>query len=254
MTQIAYEAPNTLLLKEHGGNQHVDKPKQNKILVVDDEPDTVLLIKSILQREGYEVFGASNGLDALKKVPILQPSLILTDMMMPEMDGWQAIQKIKEISDAPIIILSALGQTESIVRALALGADDYITKPFDHTEVIARVESVLRRLSGNSKISRLGIDSIDLVLDLDTREVFHEGKCFQLTGKMFDVLKMLMQNAPRLVTYAELTDTVWGEDSPAVRNRLKYLIYLLRQLFLESGVSADFISNIGRLGYKITTN
>jgi DNA-binding response OmpR family regulator len=147
-----------------------------------------------------------------------------------------------------------MNQTESIVHALELGADDYITKPFDQTEVIARVESVLRRSNGNSKISRIGIESIGLVLDLDTREAFYQGKCFQLTGKMFDVLYILMQNSPRLVTYEELTTSVWGEDSTSVRNRLKYLIYLLRQEFVESGANADFIQNIGRLGYKISTH
>jgi DNA-binding response OmpR family regulator len=175
-------------------------------------------------------------------------------MMMPQMDGWQTIQKLHEISDIPIIILSVLNQTESIVRALELGADDYITKPFDRTEVIARIESVLRRSNGNSKISRIGIEGIGLVLDLDTREAFYQNKCFQLTGKMFDVLYILMQNAPRLVTYQELTMSIWGEDSLAIRNRLKYLVYLLRQVFLESDTEPDFINNIGRLGYKISTN
>jgi DNA-binding response OmpR family regulator len=224
------------------------------LLVIDDEPDTIFLLKSILEREGYKVIGASNGIDALAKMKVVQPALVITDMMMPQMDGWQTIQKLHEISDVPIIILSVLNQTDSIVRALELGADDYITKPFDQTEVIARVESVLRRSNGSSKISRIGIESIGLVLDLDTREAFLQGKCFQLTGKMFDVLYILMQNSPRLVTYEELTTSVWGEDSTSVRNRLKYLIYLLRQEFLESGANADFIQNIGRLGYKISTN
>ena len=109
-------------------------------------------------------------------------------MMMPQMDGWQTIQELQKIVDLPIIILSVLNQTESIVRALELGADDYITKPFDTSEVIARVESVLRRAIGKSRVSRLSIDSIGLILDLDTHEVFYADKCFQLTGKMFDVM------------------------------------------------------------------
>jgi DNA-binding response OmpR family regulator len=238
-------------LKTAESNHKVALPK---LLVVDDEPDTVFLLKNILEREGYEVFGASNGIDAISRLKFIQPALVITDMMMPQMDGWQTIQKLHEISDIPIIILSVLNQTESIVRALELGADDYITKPFDRTEVIARIESVLRRSNGNSKISRIGIEGIGLVLDLDTREAFYQNKCFQLTGKMFDVLYILMQNAPRLVTYQELTMSIWGEDSLAIRNRLKYLVYLLRQVFLESDTEPDFINNIGRLGYKISTN
>jgi DNA-binding response OmpR family regulator len=227
---------------------------KQKLLVIDDEPDTVFLLRGILEREGYEVEGASNGKEAIQKMKSYQPNLVISDMMMPQMDGWQTIQKLHEISDVPIIILSVLDQKESIVRALEMGADDYVTKPFNQTEVIARVESVLRRSNHSSKVSRIGIDSLGLVLDLDTHEAFFQNKVFQLTGKMFDVLFILMQNAPKLVTYEQLTMTIWGEDSASIRNRLKYLIYLLRQEFARSGSDADFICNIGRLGYKIATH
>lgn len=227
--------------------------QQQKLLVIDDEPDTVFLLRGILEREGYEVAGASNGKEAIQKIKTFQPSLVISDMMMPHMDGWQTIQKLHEIADVPIIIISVLNQTESIVRALEMGADDYMTKPFDQTEVVARVESVLRRSNHASKVSRIGIDSLSLILDLDTHEAFFQNKVFQLTGKMFDVLYLLMQNAPKLVTYEQLTTAIWGEDSPAIRNRLKYLVYLLRQEFAKSGSDADFICNIGRLGYKIAT-
>lgn len=230
----------------------VEKATRTRLMVIDDEPDTVLLLKSILERENYEVIGANNGMEATQKFSTIQPALVITDMMMPLMDGWQTIKKLHETTDVPIIILSVLNQTDSIVRALELGADDYITKPFDQVEVVARVESVLRRSQSSTRISRIGIEGINLVLDIDTHEVFYQGQCFQLTGKMFDVLYILMQNAPKLVTYEELTRTVWGEDNPSVRNRLKYLIYLLRQQFMNGGVEADFINNIGRLGYKIS--
>ena len=253
MAQVAFRSKETLSMKISGSYEKVKKDLHCKLLVIDDEPDTIFLLKSILQNEGYEVLGASNGLEALQKINTIQPSLIISDVMMPQMDGWQTIKTLHEISDVPIIILSVLNQTESIIRALELGADDYITKPFDRTEVIARVESVLRRSSSNTKVTRIGIEGIGLVLDLDTHEAFYEGKCFQLTGKMFDVLYKLMQSAPKLVTYEELTRTIWGEDSPAVRNRLKYLIYLLRQEFINSGTEPDFINNIGRLGYKLST-
>jgi DNA-binding response OmpR family regulator len=227
---------------------------RQKLLVIDDEPDTVFLLRGILEREGYEVEGASNGNEAIQRMKSYQPNLVISDMMMPQMDGWQTIQKLHEISDIPIIILSVLDQKESIVRALEMGADDYVTKPFNQTEVVARVESVLRRSNHSSKVSRIGIDSLGLVLDLDTHEAFFQNKVFQLTGKMFDVLFILMQNAPKLVTYEQLTMTIWGEDSASIRNRLKYLIYLLRQEFARSGSDADFICNIGRLGYKIATH
>ena len=254
MAQLTLQEPDSLTWNKTASKSATHKSASEKLLVIDDEPDTILLLKGILEREGYIVFGASNGIEAIQKIRGIQPALVITDMMMPQMDGWQTIESLHEISDVPIIILSVLNQTDSIIRALELGADDYITKPFDQTEVIARVESVLRRTISRSKMSRIGIESIGLVLDLDTHEAFYQGKCFQLTGKMFNVLHLLMQNAPRLVTYEELTLSIWGEDSNAIRNRLKYLIYLLRQEFQNSDVNADFINNIGRLGYKISIN
>jgi DNA-binding response OmpR family regulator len=254
MAQLTYTNTSTLISKKLSISDDLQKNFHLKILVVDDEPDTVFLLRSILERQGYEVEGAANGVEALQKMKLIEPALVITDMMMPQMDGWQSIQRLHEISDVPIIVLSVLNQTDSIIRALELGADDYMTKPFDHTEVLARVESVLRRGNHSSKVSRIGVESIGLVLDLDTHEVFYENKCLQLTGKMFDVLNLLMQNAPKLVTYEQLTTVIWGKDSIAIRNRLKYLIYLLRQEFIKHDSDAEFICNIGRLGYKISTN
>jgi len=233
------------LVKEEG---------RRKLLVIDDEPDTVTLMKHILLREGYDVAGAANGKEALAKLGEVQPSLILLDMMMPEMDGWQTIDKVQEISDVPIIILSAMNQTDSIIKALQMGADDYITKPFNQKEVVARIESVLRRSGSRKKIDRIAVENLGLILDLDTHEAFYKEQSIQLTGKMFEVLYMLIQNAPRLVSYQELTEKIWGKDSPAIRNRLKYLVYLLRQEFENVGAESSIIDNIGRLGYKINSH
>jgi DNA-binding response OmpR family regulator len=232
----------------------VNEQGRRKLLVIDDEPDTVTLLKQILLREGYDVAGAANGKEALGKMTEVQPSLILLDMMMPEMDGWQTIDKVQEISDVPIIILSAMNQTDSIIKALQMGADDYITKPFNQKEVVARIESVLRRSGNRKKLDRIAVENLGLVLDLDTHEAFLNGKSIQLTGKMFEVLYMLIQNAPRLVPYQELTEKIWGKDSPAIRNRLKYLVYLLRQEFESVGAQSNIIDNIGRLGYKINSH
>jgi two-component system, OmpR family, response regulator MprA len=234
----------------------LDRAKEagrRKLLVIDDEPDTVTLLKHILIREGFDVAGAANGREAINKMNEVQPSLILLDMMMPEMDGWQTIDKIQEISDVPIIILSAMNQSDSIIRALQMGADDYITKPFNQAEVVARIGSVLRRSGGSKKMARIGVESIGLVLDLDTHEAYLNEKSIQLTGKMFEVLHMLIQSAPRLVPYQELTEKIWGKDSPAIRNRLKYLVYLLRQEFEKVGAQVNVIDNIGRLGYKLNS-
>lgn len=231
----------------------IQEKGRRKLLVVDDEPDTVMLLKHILRHEGYDVAGASNGLEAISKLNEIQPSLVLLDMMMPQMDGWQTIDKIRELTNTPIIILSAVSQVESIIHALQVGADDYITKPFNQAEVTARIEAVLRRSKSDGKVDRLGIDSIGLILDNDSHEVLFKNKSIQLTDKMYEVFYLLMQNAPRLVTYQELAEKVWGEDSISVRNRLKYLVYLLRQEFTKIDPNANIIDNIGRLGYKLIT-
>ena len=251
MNDTLYEKINISSLRQGLDLDAAQESNQQKILVVDDEPDTVLLLKHILLQKGYAVAGAYNGREAIGKVSEIKPSLVVLDMMMPEMDGWQTIDKIHEISEVPIVILSAVSQIESIVRALQVGADDYITKPFNQEEVVARIESVLRRAQGNGKIDRIAIDGIQLILDLETREISYKGKRIQLTGKMFEVLKMLMQNAPRLVTYHDMTERIWGEDSPSIRNRLKYLVYLLRQEFANIDPKNNVIDNIGRLGYKL---
>lgn len=231
----------------------VQDSNRKKLLVVDDEPDTVILLKHILRHEGYDVAGASNGLEAIEKMKEIQPSLVLLDMMMPQMDGWEAINKIREIANTPIIILSANSQVESIIHALQVGADDYITKPFNQAEVLARIEAVMRRVKGDDKVNRLGIEKLDLVLDTTTHEVVFKNQHIQLTDKMYDVFYLLMQSAPKLVTYQDLTQKIWGQDNVAIRNRLKYLVYLLRQEFNKIDPDANIIDNIGRLGYKLIT-
>lgn len=226
---------------------------RKKLLVVDDEPDTVVLLKHILRHDGYDVAGAYNGLEAVAKMKEIQPSLVLLDMMMPQMDGWETIDKIREIAETPIIILSANSQVDSIIHALQVGADDYITKPFNQAEVLARIEAVMRRVKGDGKVNRLGIEKLDLMLDTTTHEVIFKEQHIQLTDKMYDVFYLLMQSAPRLVTYQELTEKIWGEDSVSIRNRLKYLVYLLRQEFAKIDPDINLIDNIGRLGYKLIT-
>ena len=225
-----------------------DRPR---ILVIDDEPDTVVLLKHIFQREGFDVSGSISGKDAIIKVNEIHPNLVILDLMMPELDGWQTFEQIRNLSDIPVIVISAINQTESIVKALQLGVDDFITKPFDQGEVIARANSVLRRMGQHRVINRIGFSDIELILDLETQEIFYKGNRIQLTGKMFEVLVILAKNAPRIATYDDITMTIWGENSVSVRNRLKYLVYLLRQEFDQIDNSRTLIKNVDRLGYKL---
>jgi len=150
-------------------------------------------------------------------------------------------------------VLSAVNQKEEIVNLLQRGVDDYITKPFNSAEVTARVHAVLRRAEKPMVLNVLSFPGVDLIIDLETYEVTYKGSTIQLTGKMFEVLALLAKSAPKVVNYQELTEKVWGENSASVRNRLKYLVYLLRQEFLKIDDKVELIENIDRLGYKLIT-
>lgn len=224
-----------------------------RILVVDDEADTVVLLKHVLMRDGFDVSGAVSGKEAITKIADVKPSLVLLDLMMPEMDGWETFRQLRQLADLPVIVISALSQSEVIVKALELGADDFITKPFENTEVKARISAVLRRAGQSKTVNRLGFSDIQLVIDLDTQEITFKGKRIQLTGKMFEVLALLAKNAPHVAPYDELMMGVWGENTTSARNRLKYLVYLLRNEFSRIDKKQQIIENVDRLGYKLVT-
>lgn len=227
---------------------------KHRILVVDDEPDTVTLLKHVLIRDGYDVSGATSGKEALIKINEVKPSLVLLDLMMPEMDGWETFHQMQLVNDLPVIVISALSQSQYIVKALELGADDYITKPFEQAEVKARVNAVLRRAAKPKIMNRIGFSDIQLLVDLDTQEISYHGKRIQLTGKMFEVLALLAKKAPHVTTYDELLNEIWGENNVAARNRLKYLIYLLRNEFTHVDSTKEIIENVDRLGYRLCTD
>ncbi|EKD87744.1 MAG: hypothetical protein ACD_35C00239G0001 [uncultured bacterium] len=226
---------------------------RRRILVVDDEPDTITLLKHIFINDGFNVAGALSGREAIKKINDINPSIVILDLLMPEMDGRQTLDAIRKINDIPVIVLSAVNQKEEIVNLLQHGVDDYITKPFNSAEVTARVHAVLRRAEKPMVMNVLSFPGVDLIIDLETYEVTYKSSTIQLTGKMFEVLALLAKSAPKVVNYQELTEKVWGENSASVRNRLKYLVYLLRQEFLKIDDKVELIENIDRLGYKLIT-
>jgi two-component system alkaline phosphatase synthesis response regulator PhoP len=227
---------------------------RHRILVVDDEPDTVTLLKHVLIRDGYDVSGATSGKEALIKINEVKPSLVLLDLMMPEMDGWETFHQMQLVNDLPVIVISALSQSQYIVKALELGADDYITKPFEQAEVKARVNAVLRRAAKPKLLNRIGFSDIQLLVDLETQEISYHGKRIQLTGKMFEVLALLAKKAPHVTTYDEILNEIWGENNVAARNRLKYLVYLLRNEFNRVDSTKEIIENVDRLGYRLCTD
>lgn len=212
-----------------------------------------MLLKQVLLRDGYDVSGATSGKEALEKINAIKPSLVLLDLMMPGMDGWETFKIIQKVNDLPVIVVSALTQTQFIVKALESGADDYITKPFDHSEVKARVNAVLRRAGKHKVMNRIAFSNVELLIDLDTQEITYHGKRIQLTGKMFEVIAYLAKKAPHVATYDEILTAIWGENNVSARNRLKYLVYLLRNEFTRIQANREIIENVDRLGYRLQT-
>jgi DNA-binding response OmpR family regulator len=224
---------------------------RRRILIVEDDPDTALLLKRILILAGFDVSFALGGQEGIKKVPAIKPDLILLDLRMPDMDGWETLEYLKKITDAPVIIISANSQKEDVVRALLDGVDDYMTKPFFNAEVVARVKSVLRRSAKSEETGRIIFPRTGLIIDLVSQEVSLRNKKVTLTPKEFAVLVTLAKQAPGLVRYQAITQSVWGENSTDAHNRTKYLVYLIRKKLHSIAPDMMLLQNVDRIGYKL---
>ena len=185
----------------------------NKALVVDDEKLIVKGIKFSLEQDGYEVDVAYDGSEALKMAKEKEYDIVLLDVMLPEMDGMEVCQAIREFSEMPIIMLTAKGTDMDKILGLEYGADDYITKPFNILEVKARIRAIIRRNSKKAKAAQKNeriIEISDLKLDLDSRRVFEKDKELNLTAKEFDILELLTQNPDKVYSREKLLSIVWG--------------------------------------------
>ncbi len=224
---------------------------QRVVLVVEDDPDTLNLLKLTLRRAGMNVVGATDGKQAIRKWMEVNPNIVLLDIMMPEMDGWETLGQLRAVTDAPIIILSAMSQKENVVRGLREGADDYMPKPFIGDEVVARVEAALRRAGPKEPVSKLTFPGHELSLDLETRQVSLRGQLIDLTPREFSVLEILAKQHPKPVAYEMIAQEVWGEDNEKIRERIKWIVYLLRKKIEQNPSDPELILNKTRFGYQL---
>lgn len=224
---------------------------QRVVMVVEDDPDTLNLLKLSLRRAGMNVVGAMDGRTAIRKWMDANPNIVILDLMMPEMDGWETLAQLREMSNAPIIILSALSQQENVVRGLREGADDYVTKPFQNEEIVARVEAALRRAGPAEESKRLVFPEHELVVDTETHQVILRDVLIDLTPREFAVMSVLAKAHPKPVAYAAIADEVWGEDSEKIRERIKWIVYLLRQKIESDPKDPQLILNKVRYGYQL---
>ena len=223
------------------------------ILICDDEKDIVNALKIYLQNPDYRLIEAHNGVEALEIVQKEEIHLILLDIMMPQMDGITAMSRIRESYNMPIILLTAKSEDQDKILGLNIGADDYITKPFNPLEVAARVGSQLRRYtklgSGTVKNGALTVGSIEL--NNDTKTVTVDGNPVSLTPKEFDILMLLMQEPGKVFAPKEIYRKVWGEDSFAGDNTVAVHIRHLREKIEITPNDPRYIKVIFGQGYKI---
>jgi two-component system KDP operon response regulator KdpE len=181
-----------------------------RVLVCDDEPQILRALGVILRDAGYEAVPASTGEEALSRAAVRPPAAAILDLMLPDFDGIEVTKRLREWTEMPIIVLSAVGEEEAKVRALAAGADDYVTKPFGPPELVARLEAVLRRAKPEATEPLIVADGLEV--DLRARVVRRDGKAVHLTPTEFDLLRVLAQNRGRLMTHRSLLVEVWGPE------------------------------------------
>lgn len=220
-----------------------------RVLVVDDEPQTVKYVSANLKARGYEVLTAHDGREALKVFRENPVDLVILDIMMPGPDGFEVCEAIRRESDVPIIMLSARGQEKDIVRALNLGADDYLTKPFGVEEMLARVQAVLRRASRSTVGPRPPIRIGDLEIDFTQRRVTVQGREVHLTPTEYELLATLALNAGRVLTHRMLLQTVWGPEYGSETEYLWAYIRRLRQKIEPDPQNPRYILTEPGVGY-----
>lgn len=221
-----------------------------KILIVEDEANIRELLRLYLEREGYTVLEAENGVEGIKKWKSDKPDMLLLDVMMPVMDGWAVCREIRAESDVPIIMLTAKGETADRVSGLEMGADDYIVKPFEMPEVIARVRAVFRRMAPDDAPEKLSFDN--LVIDKQAYDLVIKGKRVDAPPKEIELLYFLASSPNRVFTRAQLLDDVWGFDYFGDTRTVDVHVKRLREKL--EGVSDKWeLKTVWGVGYKFET-
>lgn len=218
------------------------------ILVVDDEPNIVELARLYFEREGYKVEAATKGNEAVARIDSIKPALVVLDLMLPDMDGFEVCRQIRKKSDVPVLMLTARREDTDKIVGLELGADDYLTKPFNPRELVARAKAILRRYKTGVSPGK-AIEVGNLRIDPARREATVEGKPLQLRSKEFALLTTLAQNLGVVFSREQLLETVWGFDYYGETRTVDVHINHLREKLAESNVT---IETVRGTGYKMT--
>ncbi|MCR4595889.1 MAG: response regulator transcription factor [Lachnospiraceae bacterium] len=224
-----------------------------KILVADDEPEIRDLLRLYLENEHYEVIEAENGIEALRLIDGQKPDMVMLDIMMPQLDGYQVLKHIREDNNVPVIIISAKDEDSEKILGLNLGADDYIAKPFNPLEVIARVNSGLRRFYALGATSGAGNDTTicvrDLVLDPESFTLTRAGEVIELTGVEYKIMELLMTHPGKVFTKQQIYEYAWGDEYFVADNNIMVCISKLRSKLSDE--NSEYIKTLRGLGYRL---
>lgn len=228
-----------------------DSFKNRIILVVDDEERMARFIRLNLEHDGFQVIEAYRGMQAIQALRDKMPDLVVLDVMMPDIDGFEVLKLIREISAVPVIMLTAKGEEDDRVKGLELGADDYVTKPFSPRELVSRVKAVLRRneTASGSMRDEIQVD-IRLKIDFGRREVWVDGALVKLRPTEYRLLYHLVQNAGWVLTYDQLLSKVWGYEYRDEPHYVRLYINYLRQKLEEDPANPKYILTERGVGYR----
>ncbi|MBW4439421.1 MAG: response regulator transcription factor [Pleurocapsa minor GSE-CHR-MK-17-07R] len=224
----------------------------DKILVVDDEKGTVELLHMFLESKGFDVIDALNAEDGLRKAYRYQPDLVLLDVNMPSVDGWEMCRRLREMSDVPIMFITAKESVQDVIRGFDVGADDYIRKPFNNDELVARIKAHLRRAPKPNVAEEMVFNGGEFRINFMNREVRVRNELKHLTPKEFNLLGVLVRNSGRVVPRQELVTEAWGEEYGDAIDSLKLYIHYLRQKVERDAEHPDYILTSRGVGYRFS--
>jgi len=225
------------------------------ILVIDDDKTLLRLVQEAFNKARFHVVLASNGIDGLQELYARQPDLVLLDVMMPRMDGWETLARIRQLSKVPVIMLTAKDGEVDTLRAFTAGVDDYITKPFSFAELVARALAAIRRTHENHVTTRSRrLVSGPLVIDVDAHRVTKEGQPVELTPTEFRLLQILAENAGRVLTHEQLLESVWNYDAAQDTGYVKRYIWYLRHKLEQDPANPQYILTERGIGYSFSSS
>ena len=222
----------------------------SRLLVVEDDPDIALALRLLLTRAGHQVAHAKDGRAGLRDAYTERPELVILDIGLPGMDGWQVLGRLRDVSDVPVLLLTAHGQESDKVRGLRGGADDYLTKPFTNAELVARVEALLRRSAGAASWADEVYDDGILRIDPSARRTYVEGREVRLTPTEFRLLNVLVRHAGAVLSPNQLLAQAWDDPTGIGPERVKFAVLRLRRKLGWTDPDASPIESVRGFGYR----